>query len=267
MPTVKSKDGTTIAYDRLGSGPALILVDGALGSRSTGFRPELATLLSGDLTVYNYDRRGRNESGDTRPYAVQREVEDLEALIDEAGGSAFIYGMSSGAALALEAAARLGGKVRALALYEPPYGSPAFQGSGPDDYEPKLNRLLAEGKRSDAVDLFMSVVGTPPEMIEGMHHAPIWPIFESIAPTLAYDAACMNGGVVPYDRASQIQAPTLAMNGSEGFDFMKITAKALSETIPNGRYQELAGQRHDVDAKVLAPVLSDFFCADVAVRS
>jgi pimeloyl-ACP methyl ester carboxylesterase len=265
MPTVKSKDGTTIAYDREGSGPALVLVDGALGSRATGFRPELAGLLGADLTVYNYDRRGRNESGDTLPYAVEREVEDIEALIDAAGGSAFVYGISSGAALALEAAARLGGKVRALALYEPPYGSPAFQGNGPDDYEPKLNALLAAGKRGEAVEFFMSVVGTPPDMIAGMRSSPIWPVFESIAPTLAYDAACMNGGIVPYDRGATIEAPTLVMNGGEGFDFMKVTAKALSETIPNARYQELPGQTHNVDAKVLAPVLADFFCADVAV--
>ena len=145
MPTVKSKDGTTIAYDRQGSGPALILIDGALGSRAMGFPSELGMLLSRDLTAYNYDRRGRNESGDTQPYAVEREVDDIAALIDAAGGSAFVYGISSGAALALEAAVRLGGKVKALALYEPPYGSPAFQGNGPDDYEPKLNRLLADG--------------------------------------------------------------------------------------------------------------------------
>jgi pimeloyl-ACP methyl ester carboxylesterase len=132
MPTVKSKDGTIIAFDRQGSGPPLILVDGAMGSRAGG-PSELAALLSKDLTVYTYDRRGRNESTDTQPYSVQREIEDIEALVDEGGGSAFVYGISSGAALALEATARLGGKVRGLALFEPPYSSPA-QGNGPDDY-------------------------------------------------------------------------------------------------------------------------------------
>jgi pimeloyl-ACP methyl ester carboxylesterase len=265
MPTVKSKDGTTIAFGREGSGPPLILVDGALGNHAGGFGSELASLLSKDLTVYSYDRRGRNESGDTKPYAVEREVEDIEALIDEAGGSAFVYGMSSGAALALEAGARLGGKVRSLAMYEPPYDSPA-QGSGPDDYEPKLNRLLSEGRRSDAVELFMTVVGVPPDMIRGMHQAPFWAGMEAIAPTLAYDAACMNGFHIPRDRAASIQAPTLVMNGGAGFDFMRTTARSLAEIIPHAQYQELPDQRHDVDAKALAPVLADFFCAATVSR-
>ncbi len=259
MPTVKSKDGTAIAYDKQGSGPALILVGGALGTRAAASGSELAKMLAGDLTLYSYDRRGRGESGDTKPYAVEREVEDIEALIEVAGGSAFVYGHSSGAALALEAAARLGGKVKALALYEAPYGSPAG-GNGYDDYEPRLNRLLAAGKRSEAVELFMSVVEVPPEMIAGMRKSPGWAPMEAIAPTLAYDAACMNGFVIPHDRAAGIQAPTLAMNGGEGFDFMRTTAKALAETIPNARYMELPGQRHDVDGKVLAPILAEFFC-------
>ncbi|HEX7495843.1 MAG TPA: hypothetical protein VF349_04345, partial [Candidatus Limnocylindrales bacterium] len=147
-----------------------------------------------------------------------------------------------------------------LALYEPPYGSPAG-GRGYDSYEPKLNRLLAAGKRGEAVELFMSVVGVPPDMIAGMRQSPGWPAMEAIAPTLAYDAACMNGFAIPYDRTFRIQAPTLAMNGGEGFDFMRTTAKALAEAIPNARYLELPGQRHDVDAKVLATVLAEFFCA------
>jgi pimeloyl-ACP methyl ester carboxylesterase len=263
MPKVKSKDGTAIAFDRQGSGPALILVGGALGTRAAASGSELAKMLAGDLTLYSHDRRGRGESGDTKPYAVEREVEDIEALIEVAGGSAFVYGHSSGAALALEAAARLGGKVKALALYEPPYGSPAG-GDGYDDYEPKLNRLLSAGKRGEAVELFMSVVGVPPEKIAGMRQSPGWAAMEAIAPTLAYDAACMKGFEIPYERASGIQAPTLAMNGSEGFDFMRTTAKALAKTIPDARYEELPGQRHDVDAKVLAPILADFFCVSPA---
>jgi pimeloyl-ACP methyl ester carboxylesterase len=228
MPAVRSKDGTAIAYDKQGSGPALILVGGALGTRAAASGSELARTLASDLTVYSYDRRGRDQSGDTKPYALEREVEDLEALIEEAGGSAFVYGHSSGAALALEAAARLGGKVRALALYEAPYGSPAIQGNGPDDYEPKLNGLLLEGRRGDAVELFMGVVGVPPDMIAGMRQSPAWPAMEALAPTLAYDAACVNGGIIPYERAARIEAPTLAMNGGQGFDFMRTTAKALA---------------------------------------
>jgi pimeloyl-ACP methyl ester carboxylesterase len=259
MASVKSKDGTKIAFDRHGAGAPLILVDGAMGSRAMGFGSELATLLGKDFTVYVYDRRGRNESTDTQPYAVEREIEDIEALIHDAGGSAFVYGISSGAALALEAASRLGGKVRGLALYEAPYGSPAG-GDGPDDYEPKLNRLLSQGKRGDAVELFMTVVGVPPEMIAGMRQSPGWPGMEAIAPTLAYDARCMNGFKVPVERAARVTAPTLVMSGGASFDFMKPAALAIAGTIPNARYQELPGQRHDVDAKVIAPVLADFFC-------
>ncbi len=224
MPTVKSKDGTAIAYAEQGSGPALILVGGALGTRAAASGSELAKMLAGDLTLYSYDRRGRGDSGDTKPYAVEREVEDIEALIEVAGGSAFVYGHSSGAALALEAAARLGGKVKALALYEAPYGSPAG-GNGYDDYEPKLNRLLAAGKRGEAVELFMSVVEVPPEMIAGMRKSPGWAAMEAIAPTLAYDAACMNGFIVPYDRAATIQTPTLLMSGGAGMDFMRSRQK------------------------------------------
>jgi pimeloyl-ACP methyl ester carboxylesterase len=263
MASVKSRDGTNIAFETHGSGAPLILVDGAMGSRAMGFGSELATLLGKDFTVYVYDRRGRNESGDTQPYAVEREVEDIEALIDDSGGSAFVYGISSGAALALEAASRLGGKVRGLALYEAPYGSPA-QGNGPDDYEPKLNRLLVAGKRGEAVALFMSVVGVPPDMIEGMRQSPMWPVMESIAPTLAYDAKCMNGFKVPVDRAARVQAPTLVMSGSASFDFMRPAAEQIAETIPDARYQELPDQRHDVDAKVIAPILADFFCTATA---
>jgi pimeloyl-ACP methyl ester carboxylesterase len=263
MATVKSKDGTTIAFERQGSGAPLILVDGAMGSRAMGFGSELASLLGKDFTVYIYDRRGRNESGDTQPYAVEREIEDIEALIDDAAGSAFVYGISSGAALALEAAARLGSKVRGLALYEPPYGSPAG-GNGPDDYEPKLNRLLSEGKRGEAVDLFMTVVGVPPDMIAGMHQSPAWPGMEAIAPTLAYDARCMNGFTIPVERAIWIQAPTIVMSGSASFDFMRPAAEQIANTIPGARYRELPGQRHDVDPKVLAPVLADFFCTATA---
>ncbi len=259
MASVKSTDGTKIAFETQGSGAPLILVDGAMGSRALGFGSELAALLGKDFTVYVYDRRGRNESGDTQPYAVEREIEDIDALIADAGGSAFVYGISSGAALALEAASRLGDKVRGLALYEAPYGSPA-EGDGPDDYEPKLNRLLSQGKRGDAVDLFMSVVGVPPDMIAGMHQSPTWPVMEATAPTLAYDAKCMNGFRIPLDRAARVQAPTLVMNGSASFPFMRPAAEQIAGSIPNAQYMELPDQRHDVDAKVIAPALADFFC-------
>ena len=170
MSTVQSKDGTTIAYDRTGKGPAVILVDGALGYRNFGLMSGLAGLLAPYFTVYTYDRRGRGESGDTQPFALEREVEDIEALIREAGEPACLCGLSSGGALVLEAASRLGEQVKKIAIYEAPYRSNARQEW--EEYKRQLNALLAEGRRGDAVVLFMKLVGTPAEMIDGMVQSP-----------------------------------------------------------------------------------------------
>src|SRR5437588_3956898 len=211
MNTLKSKDGTTIAFDKEGGGPAVILVDGAMTSRSDGSKPELARLLAEHLTVYNYDRRGRGDSADTRPYAVEREVEDIEALIDGAGGAAYLYGHSSGAALALEAAIKLGGKVKKLAMYEAPYNDDGEAQRAWRKYIKQLTELLAADRRGDAVALFMKLVGTPAEQIEAMRHAPIWPMLEAIAPTLAYDHSAILGedASLPTERAAIVTAPTL----------------------------------------------------------
>lgn len=201
--TITSKDGSTIAYDRLGHGPALILVGGAFDDRNspaTG-RP-LAALLATTFTVFAYDRRGRGESGDTPPYAVAREVEDLAAMIGEAGGAAMVYGLSSGAALVLEAAAS-GLPITKLALYEPPFQLDPYTAGQSREYSKTLNALLAEGRRGDAAALFMTRVGMPEPMIEQMRHAPMWPALEAMAPTLAYDSAVMgdaDGGGVPSKR-------------------------------------------------------------------
>jgi pimeloyl-ACP methyl ester carboxylesterase len=171
MATVRSRDGTAIAFDKQGDGPALILVDGALGTRSSGSKPELAKLLAQHLTVYSYDRRGRGDSGDTTPYAVEREVEDIDALIDEAGGSAFVHGHSSGACLALHATVQLGDRVKRLALYEAPWNDdPAVQQAW-GEYLSKLAEALASDRRGDAVALFMAYVGTPTAQIEAMRHS------------------------------------------------------------------------------------------------
>ena len=191
MNKVISKDGTQIAYETKGSGPAVILVDGALCYRSFGPMPHLAELLAPRFTVYIYDRRGRGESGNSKPYAIEREVEDIEALIKAAGGSAFVYGISSGACLALEAAIKLGDKIRKLAMYEPPYNSEEAARQAWREYRKKLAELLAAGRRGDAAALFMGFVGTPADQIDGMRQAPMWPMFEAVAPTLAYDAAAM----------------------------------------------------------------------------
>lgn len=262
MEKVTSKDGTQIAYDRQGTGPALLLVDGALCYRTFGPMPGLAQLLAPHFTVYNYDRRGRGDSGDTKPYAVEREIEDIEALVDESGGPAYVCGLSSGAALALEAAMRLNGKIKKLAMYEAPYAANEAAQPSWNEYDSQLAKLLAEGRRSDAAALFMTVVGTPPEQIEGMRHAPVWTMFESVAPTLAYDAAALGKGhAAPLERASTVTTPALVMNGGASFPFMYDIAQALSKAMPNAQLRTLEGQRHDVNAEVLAPVLVEFFKA------
>jgi pimeloyl-ACP methyl ester carboxylesterase len=260
MQKVKSKDGTQIAYDRQGEGPALILVDGALCFRSFGPMPELASLLAPHFTVYNYDRRGRGESGDTKPFAVEREVEDLEALINEAGRSTYLYGVSSGGALALEAAIGLVNKVKKLAIYEAPYNSSEGSVKEWKEYVKGLTDLLKEDRRGDMAALFMQFVGTPVEQIGGMRQSPIWPVFESVAPTLVYDAVVLGEErLPPTKRAGRITAATLVMNGGAGLPFIAEAAKTLAKAIPDARHRILEGQRHDVSNAALAPVLVEFF--------
>ncbi len=174
MKTVQSADGTTIAYDQVGGGPALILVDGALGSLALGFMEPLAAKLSPHFTVFIYDRRGRGESTDTHPFAIGREIEDIEALINEAGGEGFLYGISSGAALALEATMKLSHKVKKLALYEAPYDSDVARRQAFRTYRKQLAEVLAEGRRGDALGLFMMFVGMPPEHLEEARKLPMW---------------------------------------------------------------------------------------------
>ena len=193
MNKVISKDGTEIAYDKQGQGTGVILIDGALSFRSFGPMPELAKLLSKNFTVITYDRRGRGDSGNPKPFAVAREIEDIEALTVEAGGSACLYGISSGACLALETAIKLVDKVKKLAIYEAPYNSDETDQADWRGYTEQLTKFLAENRRGDAVALFMTFVGTPAAQIEAMRKTPIWSMFESVAPTLAYDAAAMGG--------------------------------------------------------------------------
>lgn len=259
MKKAISKDGTPIAFDQSGKGPAVILVDGAMCYRGFGPMGPLAALLAPHFTVITYDRRGRGESGDTKPYSLEREVEDIEALIDQIGGSAFVYGISSGGCLALEAAIRLGNKIKKLAIYEAPYDSNQATRQAWRDYRKQLEELLAANRRGDAVALFMTFVGTPAEQIGGMRQAPVWPTFEAIAPTLAYDAADMGQDrLVPTERAAAVTVPTLVMNGT-AIPFMLETANALAKAIPHAQHRTLEGQTHDVKLEVLAPVLVDFF--------
>jgi pimeloyl-ACP methyl ester carboxylesterase len=260
MNKVISKDGTEIAYDKQGQGPAVILVDGALGYRSFGPMPELAKLLSTHFTVVTYDRRGRGKSGDNKPYALDREIEDIEALTDQVGGFSYLYGISSGACLALEVAIKLGNKVKKLAIYEAPYKSGENALEEWTEYNQQLAKALAENRKGDAVALFVRFVGTPPDQIEGMREAPMWSMFESVAPTLLYDAAAMGANrKVPIERLSHITASTLVMHGGAGHAFIKQTALNLSKAIPNAEFLTIEGQTHAVASEVIAPVLAKFF--------
>jgi len=264
MKTVTSKDGTTIAFDLFGKGPALILVGGMFEQRAWDSETaKLAKfpLLAKHFTVYHYDRRGRGDSADTLPYAVEREIEDIEALINEAGGSAFLWGISSGAALALESAIKLGSKIKKLALYEPPYNDDETARQAWKEFRTELNQALAEGRRGDAVGLFMMLLGMPAEHLEGMHQDPMWPMWEAIAPTIAYDAAALGEDAsVPTHRAARLAVPALVMDGgATEWPFMHITAMALANAIPNAQHRTLEGQTHEVAAEALAPVLIEFF--------
>jgi len=263
MNKVISKDGTEIAYESKGSGPAVILVDPALCFRSFGPMTHLADLLSPRFTVYTYDRRGRGGSSNSKPYAVEREVEDIEALIQKAGGSAFVYGISSGACLALEAAIKLGNKIRKLALYEPPYNSGKTSVQEWKEYRKQLKELLKANRRGDAVQLFMQFVGTPVEQINGMRQAPMWSTLEAVAPTLAYDAAAMGEDrAAPVKRATNVTVPALVMDGGANLGFMPFmhdSATALAKAMPHAQQRTLEGQTHDVNLEVLAPVLVEFF--------
>jgi pimeloyl-ACP methyl ester carboxylesterase len=257
MSMVTSRDGTRIAYERSGQGPALVLVDGALCFRSFGPMAPLAELLAADFTVYRYDRRGRGDSGDTAPYAVAREVEDLEALIAQTGDSAFVFGMSSGAVLALEAAAS-GVAISKLALYEPPLT--VGEEDPEDDFAERIEQLISRGRRSDAVELFLTSGGVPPEAIAGMKAEPSWPLFESVAPTLVYDNAVLGDGSVPRQRAATLAVPTLVANGGDSPDFFRQAAEATADAIPGGRHRILEGQSWGrVAPEALAPVLRDYF--------
>lgn len=261
MQLVTSQDGTRIAYDKLGKGAAVLLVNGALATRSS--TSELAQLLAAHFTVYSYDRRGRGDSGDTKPYSVQREIEDIAALIDAAGGSAFVYGKSSGACLALLATSSLGDKVKRLAIYEAPYSEAEGAAQEWREFRSKLDGLLAANRRADALTSFMKFVGAPDEVIAGMRASAAWPGMEAMAPTLAYDNAVVGDDrSVPVEIAAKIKASTLVMDGGASLGtmpFMRPTADKLAKVIPHAQRRTIEGQAHDVSAKVLAPILLEFF--------
>jgi pimeloyl-ACP methyl ester carboxylesterase len=258
MDKVISADGTKIAFERMGTGPAVILVDGAMCHWRSGPMQPIGALLQDGFTIYGYDRRGRGESGDTLPYSVDREVEDLRALVAAAGGSANVFAISSGAALVLTAAAA-GVPLAKLALYEPPFLSDFGGGAAKKEYGDRLAGLLADGRRGDAAALFMSFVGMPPEAIDGLRAQPFWSRFEAIAPTLAYDDAVLGDGSVPVPVAASIAVPTLLLDGGSSPQTLRAATEATAKAIPGARYRTLEGQTHDVAADAIAPVLIEFF--------
>ncbi|WP_405916035.1 alpha/beta fold hydrolase [Streptomyces sp. NBC_00728] len=254
-----SRDGTPIAYERHGDGPTVVLVGGAMCTGAT--LAPLAEALSDRFGAITYDRRGRGGSGDTAPFAVAREVEDIAALIEASGGSAALYGISSGGALALEAASS-GLPVREVAVYETPFAVDEGAAGQRAAYTERLTELLGEDRRGDAVELFLSLVGTPPEMIAGVRMSHAWPGMEAIAPTLAYDNAAMGDSGVPRERLAALSLPLLSIAGDASPAWMREAARSVAEAAPNGSYRTLEGQTHMVDPQVLAPVLAQFFRAN-----
>lgn len=261
MPTIISKDQTSIAFDKTGQGPAVILIHGALAGRAD--HTDLAEMLSKHFTVYNYDRRGHGGTQDNKQYNLEREVEDLEAIINAAGGSAYLYGISSGAALAFETAARLGDKVKKLAMYEAPYDEAAGAAEKWKTYTADIQKLNAAGKGAEAVEYHMNYVGVPEKMINDMKASPNWTAMVAMAPTLAYDIAAVgNDRSISAERAANIKATALIMDGgasAQTMPFMRRSAEKLASLIPNAQHRTIEGEAHGVNAKAIAPVLVQFF--------
>jgi pimeloyl-ACP methyl ester carboxylesterase len=254
--TVKSSDGTSIAFDRLGDGSPVILTSGAFNTRDT--TAPLAAALQGRFTVFNYDRRGRGESGDTLPYSLERELEDIDALIAEASGSAAVFGYSSGATLALKAAAH-GLSISKLVLYDAPFVVDDSYEPLPADFADQLAELIGAGQRGDAVELYQRVaVGIPEQVVAQMRQAPFRPALEAMAHTLVYEAKVIGDRTLPTDLVSRVTAPTLVIDGEHSPPIMHSAARVLSETLADARRCTLGGQGHDIDPDATAAVLAEF---------
>jgi pimeloyl-ACP methyl ester carboxylesterase len=255
MHATISADGTRIAYDRYGEGPPVVLVAGAFNTRTT--TEPVAVALQDRFTVLNVDRRGRGDSGDTAPYAVQREIEDLDAVIAEAGGSAAVFGYSSGATLALRAAAHV--PITRLALYDAPFVVDDSRPKLPPDFAQELDGLVASGRRGDAVELYQRVaIGIPDDVVVQMRRAPFRPGLAEIAHTLVYEATLVGDLSLPTELIEAITAPTLVIDGEHSPPIMNPAADTLARTLPDGRHRTLAGEGHDLAPDALAPLLEEF---------
>lgn len=268
MTSTTSADGTPIGFQQSGTGAPLVLVDGAFGYRAGGPSGPLAELLTSRFAVYTYDRRGRGESGDVQPYAVEREVEDLAAVIGEAGGSAFVYGTSSGARLALlttERAAQHGIEVTALALWEPNFVVGADRPPMPADYVERLEELVAADRREDAVVYFLTAgTGMPEPIAASMRGTPAMAWMASVAHTLAYDGRVVDGMKFDADRYATVDVPTLVLDGGS-IPWLTGGANALATAMPSATRRTLTGQPHNVDAAAMAPALLEYFASVVPV--
>jgi len=264
MSTVNSADGTRIAFTRTGDGPPLIIVDGAMCYRGQGPSGPLAAELAADFTVYTYDRRGRGESGESGEIAVEREIEDLAALAKETGGSPLLFGASSGAVLALEAANHGVGAPK-VALYEPPLIVDGTHRPLGEDFRSRLDTMIADGRTGEAVSDFMRFVDVPGFGLAIMRLLPVWSKLKGLAPSLRYDFAYMadlqQGRPLPATRWSAVTQETLVADGGKSPEWMHNGCRSLSEVLPGATYRTIPGQTHLVKAKALAPVLREFFAA------
>ncbi|MGB3440046.1 MAG: alpha/beta hydrolase [Actinophytocola sp.] len=256
-----SADGTAIAYEVSGDGPPLVIVDGAMCYRDSGPSRPLAAELAGDFTVYTYDRRGRGETA-VAECTPEREIEDLEAIIKEAGGAAYLFGASSGAMLALEAASAGVGTTK-LAMYEPPLIVDGTHAPAPESALPEMRALISENRRGDAVKAFMKSVDVPGLGIMMMRLAPVWKKLTGVAHTLPDDLALLaglrQGRPLPADRWTTATMPTLVADGGKSPEYLRNGAAALAAVLPNARHETVPGQTHLVKPKALAPVLRAFF--------
>lgn len=256
LDRTRSADGTPLAYERRGDGPPVVLVGGALGTAASD--GPLADLLAARFTVLTYDRRGRGGSGDPGGYAVEREIEDLAAVIEEAGGGARVHGTSSGGVLALRAAAA-GLPVTHLSVYEPPFDPAVRPGRPPGDHVARTRALLAEGRTGDALALFLGLTGTADELVARMREAPVWAELTAVAHTLPYDYAVLGDGSVPLCLLHEVPVRVMVTDGGASPPAVRETARLVAEALPRGRHRTLTGQTHDASPYVLAPVLETFF--------